>query len=114
MAKITSSIGLFANPDHNSTENIQGGTATERYHLTKEEIDLVREIASISQDKNFVFEQNIPSNSWSFSHPLQKITSITILDSAGTEVEGSVTHTPGSSHILIEFSNAFSGTAILN
>lgn len=112
MAKIFSTIGLFANIDHNSTENIQGGTATERYHLTKEEYDNLSDVLSFG-DKNFVFEQGMPTANWIITHNLGKYPSVTVLDSAKTVVEGEVVHNSINS-LTIKFNGSFSGTATLN
>jgi hypothetical protein len=67
----------------------------------------------LGSDSNYVHDQGIPSSSWVITHPLNKKVSVTILDTAGTEIEGSILQNTGTS-VLIEFNNPFSGTAILN
>ena len=70
-------------------------------------------LANTVGDKNRVFEQIQPSARWEFNHTLNKICSVTVTDTAGTEVEGVVT-VNNSTKIVIEFNFPFSGTLILN
>ena len=65
------------------------------------------------QDKNYIYEQNIPLSIWSFIHPLNKKASIAVEDTAGNEVEGKVVKNDGL-NIEIHFNFPFSGKAILN
>lgn len=67
----------------------------------------------VNKDWNFVHNQANPSSSWSVTHNLNKFPSVTIVDTAGTEVEGSVTHT-GPNELTITFSAPFSGKAYVN
>jgi len=64
-------------------------------------------------DSNFVYNQPVPSTSWSLTHNLNKMPSITIVDSAGTVVEGDIQYVDVN-NIVVTFSYAFSGQAILN
>lgn len=64
-------------------------------------------------DKNFVHEQGLASNEWIVTHNLGKEPSITITDSAGTEVEGDVKHIDLNTTKLT-FSAPFKGKAIFN
>jgi len=64
-------------------------------------------------DKNFVFTQATPSASWSINHGLNKFPSVTVVDSAGTQVIGDVYHTD-IDNLTITFINQFSGKAFLN
>jgi hypothetical protein len=64
-------------------------------------------------DKNFVFTQATPSASWSINHGLNKFPSVTVVDSAGTQVIGDVYHTD-TDNLTITFINQFSGKAFLN
>lgn len=64
-------------------------------------------------DKNFVHEQTSPSSIWEFRHNLNKKPSVTITDSAGTVIEGSVVINDGVS-VKIEFNSSFWGFAICN
>lgn len=57
--------------------------------------------------------QNVPSNTWVINHNLNKRPSVTVIDSAGTEVEGAVT-VDSLNQITIVFCSAFSGKALLN
>lgn len=69
--------------------------------------------AGAAGDKNFVFTQSIASDTWTINHPLAKFPSVTVIDSAGTEVVGSVQFI-SISQIVLTFSAPFGGTAYLN
>jgi hypothetical protein len=57
--------------------------------------------------------QNASSTTWTINHNLKFYPNVTVFDSAGSMVEGSVTHT--SINVLtIEFSSAISGYAVLS
>lgn len=64
-------------------------------------------------DKNYVHYQNTASDIWQIEHNLDKFPSITVLDSANTEVTGDITHI-SLNKATIKFTNAFSGTAYCN
>ena len=65
------------------------------------------------QDKNYVHDQGTASNVWTINHNLGKYPSITVFDSAGTQVEGEVVFTD-LNNLTITFNGGFSGTATLN
>jgi hypothetical protein len=69
--------------------------------------------SGIITDANFVYNQNIPSNTWIITHTLNKLPSVTVTDSAGTVVEGQIDYN-STSQITITFTGAFTGTVILN
>lgn len=64
-------------------------------------------------DKNFTFNQAVPSAIWTVPHNLGKLPSVTIMDSAGDQVEGSI-HFDNVNQVTITFSAAFSGVATCN
>jgi hypothetical protein len=57
--------------------------------------------------------QNTPSASWTVIHNLNFYPNVTVFDSAGSMVEGSVTHTDETT-LTIAFSSAISGKAHLS
>lgn len=61
----------------------------------------------------FVFSQPVAAATWSISHNLNGFPSVTVVDSAGTVVEGDVEYNSTGS-ITIRFGSSFSGTAYLN
>lgn len=63
--------------------------------------------------KAFRFVQGSPATIWTIDHNLARIPAIVVTDSAGTEVEGSISH-PSNNQSVITFSAAFSGVADLN
>tara|TARA_R110000765_G_scaffold425654_1_gene539075 strand:+ start:270 stop:986 length:717 start_codon:yes stop_codon:yes gene_type:complete len=64
-------------------------------------------------DKHFEFTQASPSITWTVNHDLNKFPSVTVVDSAGTQVFGDVDHTDND-NLTITFINQFSGKAYLN
>lgn len=64
-------------------------------------------------DKYFEFIQASPSVTWSVNHNLNKFPSVTVVDSAGTQVIGDV-HYSDKNNLTITFINQFSGKAHLN
>lgn len=75
--------------------------------------DIEESVDNIEGDKNFIYEQNFPSATWEIAHNLNKKPSVTVVDSANTEVEGQIIINDGTI-VLITFNAPFSGTAILN
>lgn len=64
-------------------------------------------------DKHFRFEQVIPAATWSITHGLEKFPSVTVVDSAATEVTGKVEY-PNNNEVIVTFNAAFTGQAFLN
>ena len=64
-------------------------------------------------DKHYAHAQGVASTVWSVAHNLGKYPSVTVVDSAGTEVEGEIRHL-GTNSLQLIFSAAFSGTAYCN
>lgn len=70
--------------------------------------------SSSVQDKNtYIYSQITPSVVWRVEHGLGKFPSVTVVDSAGSEVIGDVGYVSENS-IEIKFTSAFAGTAYLN
>lgn len=65
------------------------------------------------EDKNEVFIQNTAAAEWNITHSLNKRPSVTVIDSAGTVVEGTTTYI-SNSEITLTFTAPFSGKAYLN
>ena len=61
----------------------------------------------------YEYDQSGVSDDWTITHNLGKYPSVTVVDSAGTEVVGDVTYI-SENVINIKFNSAFSGTAYLN
>lgn len=65
-------------------------------------------------DKHFVFEQEIPSDTWHITHNLEKRPSVTVVDSAGNmQMPDEVTYNDDNT-ITIKFVGSFAGKAFLN
>jgi hypothetical protein len=61
----------------------------------------------------YVHNQNTPSDTWLIDHNLGWNPNVTVIDSAGTTVEGDIEYLSENSLTLI-FSSGFSGTAYLS
>ncbi|HEL0778679.1 TPA: hypothetical protein TVJ88_001132 [Streptococcus equi subsp. zooepidemicus] len=68
--------------------------------------------SKITQNQ-YLFEQVSPQTEWTITHNLIKYPSVTIVDSAGNEVFGSVEYI-STAKIIVRFSAPFAGKAILN
>ena len=64
-------------------------------------------------DSSFVYNQVSPTTIWNVNHNLNKMPSVTVVDSGGTEVEGLV-HYVDLNNIQITFSAAFAGQVYCN
>lgn len=83
--------------------------------IRNEILNIKNQIGNLSSgsDSNYVHNQSQSLDTWSITHNLNKYPSVTVIDSAGSKVEGSVTYI-SNEEIKIEFSSPFSGKAILN
>jgi len=66
-----------------------------------------------SGDKNRVHVQSMASAIWQVAHNLGKMVSVTVVDTGGNTVEGSVTH-DDLNNVTIEFSAPFTGQVFCN
>ena len=66
-----------------------------------------------SQELGYVHIQSVPSAVWNVTHGLGFTPNITVVDTAGTVVEGSYNY-PNSSTVVLSFIGAFSGRAYLS
>ena len=66
-----------------------------------------------SQELGYVHIQSVPASVWNITHGLGFTPNITVVDTAGTVVEGSYNY-PNSSTVVLSFIGAFSGRAYLS
>lgn len=64
-------------------------------------------------DAHYRYVQGLASSTWVIPHALNKYPAVTVVDSAGDQVEGAVTY-DSQSQVTIRFKSAFSGEAFLN
>lgn len=69
--------------------------------------------AELGIDQTHIYNQSTASDEWTINHNLNKYPSVTVVDSAGTICEGTVTYIDTNT-IVCDFNGAFSGTAYLN
>jgi hypothetical protein len=67
----------------------------------------------INSDWGYVHTQTSPSITWTITHNLNKYPSVTIVDSAGTVVEGDISYS-NTNLVVVTFSSTFSGKAYFN
>lgn len=70
-------------------------------------------IMNFSVDANYVHTQLEASTDWTVNHPLGKRPSVTIVDSGGNTVVGSILYV-SSSEVVVHFNVPFAGKAYLN
>jgi|TARA_R100000479_G_scaffold165845_1_gene105376 hypothetical protein len=68
---------------------------------------------TIASDKTFVFNQAIPSATWTINHTLDKFPSITVVSTANQVVIGDAAYT-STTQVVITFTAGFAGKAYLN
>lgn len=103
---------LYGNTSSGSNE---GNLSGEQF-LSKKIDGVINRIDSLEHDiekSTYTFTQARASTRWEVSHNLGKYPSVTIVDSAGTQLVGEVTYTD-ENNIVITFTAAFSGKAYLN
>lgn len=71
------------------------------------------DLAALLPILGYTHVQSVANTSWTVTHALPFEPSVTVVDSAGTEVEGGVQHTSRTT-IILTFSGAFSGKAYLS
>lgn len=62
---------------------------------------------------SYVHAQPIPSDTWAIQHDLGWHPNVTVIDSAGTTVEGDIEYVSENT-VTLRFSSGFSGTAYLS
>lgn len=71
------------------------------------------ENTEIAGDLNYYHVQTSPSTTWTVIHSLNKYPSVTVIDSAGTVMEGDVSYT-SLNQVVLTFQSSFSGSATFN
>jgi hypothetical protein len=66
-----------------------------------------------NEELGYVHDQPSPASTWTISHGLGFTPNISVVDSAGTVVEGSYNY-PDSNTVVATFSSQFSGKAYLS
>jgi hypothetical protein len=70
-------------------------------------------VAGDSRSLAYVFTQSVASAIWNINHGLTFIPNITVVDSAGSVVEGDYSY-PDENTVIATFSGAFAGKAYLS
>tara|TARA_R110002126_G_scaffold85959_2_gene207648 strand:- start:589 stop:1044 length:456 start_codon:yes stop_codon:yes gene_type:complete len=75
--------------------------------------DYINSLPSTTGDVNYVHDQGVPSSTWSITHNLNKLASVTVVDTAGSVVVGDVSYTDVN-NLTVTFNASFSGEAYIN
>lgn len=67
-----------------------------------------------NSELGYVHEQSVASDTWTINHGLGFIPNITVIDSAGTVVEGSYNYSEDGNTVTLSFVGSFSGKAYLS
>lgn len=94
--------------EDNNFYKLTGGILNENWAIL-----VTNPIEVIVQDKYYKHDQAIPSAVWTIEHNLNKYPSVTVIDTAGSEVVGDTSFIDNN-NIRITFSAAFSGYALMN
>ena len=70
-------------------------------------------IPGVTQTLGYVFNQGSPSSTWTINHGLDFVPNITVVDSAGSVVEGDYSY-PNENTVIATFAGAFAGKAYLS
>lgn len=70
-------------------------------------------IGGLGEDANFVFNQDTASDTWKIKHDLNKLPSVTIINTAKEQIFGDITY-DDENNVTIVFSAPVSGKATLN
>lgn len=89
-----------------------GHNHDERYY-TKSEVDNKISTISIQAGQTYVHTQSQAADTWTIKHNLNKYPSVSIVDSANSIVVGEITYI-NKNELIVGFTGAFSGKAILN
>ena len=93
--------------------------AANEVSITREAYDVVLTTGGIQGpagedgDKHYRHVQTAPAQVWVIDHDLDKFPAVSVVDSAGEQVEGNVTYT-SQQQVVVSFAGAFSGEAFLN
>ena len=68
---------------------------------------------TLSRALGYVHNHPTPEDTWIVDHPLNRLPKVSVIDSAGTEVEGAIKYI-SNKRLIISFSGGFSGNAYLS
>ena len=82
-------------------------------YYTKSEVDNKISTISIQAGQTYVHTQSQAADTWTIKHNLNKYPSVSVVDSANSIVVGEITYI-NKNELIVGFTGAFSGKAILN
>lgn len=91
----------------------QLGTSADKVPSEKAVADAIANAGGGGGDKSFTFTQATAEKKWEIAHNMGKYPSVTVADSAGSEVVGEVQYVD-SNNVILLFASPFSGVAYLN
>ena len=100
-------------PEFKADFNITPVNVEADFDLVTTEVEAKFEINPLVGDKSYVHEQATPSDTWEVTHGLNKMPSITVVDSADNVVIGAYTYLD-ENRVILRFNSAFVGKAYFN
>lgn len=70
-------------------------------------------VETMETDKHRVINMDVASTVWEVEHDMNKVPSVTVIDSVGREIVGDIQYVD-MNHLIITFESSFSGKVILN
>jgi hypothetical protein len=115
---IEDTLGTNPMGTHPSVKAALAGLHTTLSTLQTSQGQLASQVAALESipgpaNTFFNFTQLTPSATWTITHSLGRYPAITVVDSAGTVVEGEIDYV-SDSQVIVTFSAAFSGQASLS
>ena len=100
--------GLLTAPDKTKLNNLI--YATEAETIAGTAINRIVNPGTLAKALSYCHIQSIPSRVWTINHGMNRNIAITVVDSAGTEVEGEISHVDLNT-VVVTFAGGFSGKA---
>lgn len=94
------------------TEEQQAIEATFEF-VENEPIEATFQISTQVQDLNYIHYQDVPSDTWTITHNLDKYPSVTVVTSAGDVIATDCTYIDTNT-VEVYFNGAFAGRAYIN
>ena len=100
-------------PEFEANFDIQPVQIEADFTVQNKPIEAIFELNPVTNDKFFVYEQAMASDTWEVTHGLNKKPSITVVDSADNVVTGAYEYID-ENKVILRFNSAFVGKAYFN
>lgn len=104
---------MWSNPEATIEELPAGSPPSVLAHFNEEGVQFDFRLPRSTSASTYIYQQQTASDTWVISHDLRKYPSVTVVDSAGSQVIGDVNYVD-MNNLIIKFNGIFSGKAYLN